>query len=109
VLAVDRLSINSSKLVGRPDYRDALAFVCVVPSLRVTKLFARVGDYPSFLKSVTPLEKNGTCSYFASIGLFHNKVYHDLTKQIATKYAVGDYIMVRNDDTTPVTCKKLLP
>jgi len=43
------------------------------------------------------------------ISQLHNKAYHDLTKQIATKYAVGDYIMVRNVDTTPGTCKKLLP
>jgi len=39
----------------------------------------------------------------------HNKAYHDVTKKVATKYTVGDYVMVRNVDTTPGICKKLLP
>lgn len=37
-----------------------------------------------------------------------HKAYHDLTKQVATKYTVGDNVMIRNVDTTLGTCKKLL-
>jgi len=38
----------------------------------------------------------------------HNKAYYDSTKQIATKYKEGDYVMIKNVDTTPNICKKLL-
>jgi len=43
------------------------------------------------------------------MGQLHNKAYHDFKKQVATKYKVDDYVIVRNVDTTPGTCKKLIP
>ncbi|KAF0744229.1 Uncharacterized protein FWK35_00018400 [Aphis craccivora] len=44
-----------------------------------------------------------------------HKAYHDLTKQVATKYTVGDNVMIRNVDTTlvkfkgPYKISKVLP
>lgn len=45
------------------------------------------------------------------ISQLHNKAYYDSTKQTAAKYigTVGDYVMIRIVNTTPSTCKKLLP
>jgi len=38
-----------------------------------------------------------------------NKAYYDIKHKQANTYSLGDYVMVRNVDTTPNTCKKLIP
>lgn len=38
-----------------------------------------------------------------------NKVYYDKTRRESTKYKIGDYVLIKNVDTSSGTNKKLLP